>query len=107
MVIEATRKVVAKETIIAKVLCSNDLMLEKFRARRMGTLFRQMVYLCIDHEADAEHNTRHCCPNDSFPEWKVKVWPYVQDENVSYSSQDVYYHSGRRECFIRDDIVVG
>ena len=63
LVIQATGKVVAKETVIPKVLRRHYLVLVKVGIGCMGAHVGKVIYLRIHHEAEAENGIRHRRPN--------------------------------------------
>jgi hypothetical protein len=67
LIIQTSGEVVAEQAIIAKVLSSPDLMSVKVFVRGMRALVCQVIDLGVDHEAEAQNDSRYCCKDYCFP----------------------------------------
>lgn len=78
LIVQPSREVIAEQAIVSEILCCLDLMLVEILIRSMRAVHRQMIDLCVDHEANTQYGSWYGCPNDCFPERHCEVRPNMQ-----------------------------
>ena len=78
LIVQPSGEVIAEQAIVSKILCCLDLMLVEILIRCMRAVYRQMIDLCVDHEAYTHYGSWYGCPDDCFPERHCEVRPNMQ-----------------------------
>jgi hypothetical protein len=89
LLVQATTEVPAEQTIRAKVLPCDNLVLQKIRIARVRGARRQVVNLRIDHEHPTENCDRHYSPYHSLPKRKRCEGPHEHTDHVEHPTDDV------------------